>query len=328
MDAQIVRHKYTGVAAGWNEPLTELDEANLAELTHETELGTLNLATQVDKLRVIREIVGSLDGQDERWLHSGVVVEIGARLGQVLELRNRMRDFTLGDPDPEGIRRGIDGELEGQRNWFAQNVTSLGQPNIPSRHVASELERELKDAKEKTAEIAALLADVRTQAGATAASTLSGRYQEQAATHRTRAGKFLIAGIVALIGTLAVVWYFTVVEPIRVDLAGENAWVEFARQLLPRAFAIGAVSAVVAFAARNYRVSMHLATINENKVNALDTYTLFTEAVTSETARDAMVVEVIRAVVTHPDTGYLGSPDKTVIETGPGSISSWIPPKQ
>lgn len=86
-------------------------------------------------------------------------------------------------------------------------------------------------------------------------------------------------------------------------------------------------SYVVAFAARNYRVNMHLNSVNEHRVNALDTYTLFTEAVTSESARDSMVAEVVRAVVTSPETGYLGSPDKTIVESTQSAVSSWIPPR-
>jgi hypothetical protein len=61
---------------------------------------------------------------------------------------------------------------------------------------------------------------------------------------------------------------------------------------------------------------MHLKVLNEQKKNALDTYSLFVDATTSDAARDLVTGELVKSVFTPGETGYLDkSGDKTIIDS-------------
>ena len=68
--------------------------------------------------------------------------------------------------------------------------------------------------------------------------------------------------------------------------------------------------------------------MNEHKSNALQTYSRFLEAVTSDSQRDIVTSELVRRVFENVETGYIAHPsDKTMVETTPTLISSMrLPP--
>jgi hypothetical protein len=69
---------------------------------------------------------------------------------------------------------------------------------------------------------------------------------------------------------------------------------------------------------------MHLKVLNEQKQNALDTYSLFVDATTSDAARDLVTGELVKSVFTPGETGYLDkSGDKTIIDSQSRSSPFW-----
>ena len=70
---------------------------------------------------------------------------------------------------------------------------------------------------------------------------------------------------------------------------------------------------------------MHLEVLNRRRENALNTFGLMQAAVTSDEARNIVVGDLVRAVVTSEETGYLAAEtERTVIESpgGAGVLSA------
>lgn len=96
-------------------------------------------------------------------------------------------------------------------------------------------------------------------------------------------------------------------------------WTQFAREVLIRAFVLGAVSYGVVFAARIYRTSKHLQAVYDQKATALKTFVVFSQTVDDADARTLILAELVRSVFSAADTGVLdkGGTDHTIIDSVP-----------
>lgn len=79
---------------------------------------------------------------------------------------------------------------------------------------------------------------------------------------------------------------------------------------------------VVGFLSRNYRVEKHLQIVNEQKRNALSTYSLFTQAASTGEVQNLITAEVVHAAFGSADTGYLNTDTaRTIIEGQPALLN-------
>jgi hypothetical protein len=92
---------------------------------------------------------------------------------------------------------------------------------------------------------------------------------------------------------------------------------------------IGA-SYALAFSIRTYRTNMHLKVTNEQKQNALDTYSVFSESISDPALRNVVPAELVSAVFASSGTGFLTEgDDRTSSESGaPAWLSFFLSREQ
>jgi hypothetical protein len=298
--------------------LPALSDEQLRNLRREAELGELNFASVVEKLRVIRTIVAALAQQDEAELPSGVVSGASGQLAQLAGILDRMREFTLAQDQAQTQRNQIESEVEGIREWLASSVRPhLRGAEVDASAVQAQAQAALAEATDASSQIGEILGEVRKLSAEAAGTEMSGHYGAQADRHSNQALWSLVAVAVCLVALFVVGLYLFVWNPPPVESSrtGGAQWGEFVRGLIVRVFFLGLIGYALAFASRIYRASRHLQVVNEQKRNALNTYVLFTQAAPSPDVQNIITAEIARAVFSIPDTGFLrADQERTVIE--------------
>jgi hypothetical protein len=299
-----------------------LSDAELEPLKRETDLGKNNFGPSVEKLWRIRGLLELFAGEEEDELPQGLVSNVVAQANQIQELKERMAAFSWEMADAQGEKNAIDEAVEGIRNWFASEL----KPHLRGREIdiaarAAEIDAANKKIQDTVTEANAILTRIRKQAGEAGAGEMSSYYGTQATDYAWRARLFLFFTGAAVVALLVLGWYVFIQNPLELDQGNSaDGWQTFVRDLVVRLFFLGTAGYVLAFAARNYRVSKHLQVANEEKRNAVNTYVLFTEAVTPE-AQNIVTAELVRAVFEPTATGFLSAErERTIIESQPSIL--------
>lgn len=320
----------TPLATLWQDKLSRLSDDALDKLPRVDDLGALNFTSVVPKLRSIRKLVEALTQENPDDLPTALVPTVTSQLDQVLAQVDQMASFTVAQADPQTLRQQIEAQVDAGKEYF----TSYVRPQLTSgaADVAASL-AEVTTAAEATKaaarEAEGILATLRGAAGEVGATEMSAHYDHQATIHRNQSRVFLGLLALAVGGTIFLIYQVLLANQPIVDLnvVQSTQWVEFVRSLVQRVVPLGVATYVVAFLQRNYRINKHLQVVNEFKRNALNTYPMFSKAVESLPARDAITAEVAGAVFVTPDTGFLsGSTDRTIVENGPGLLGLLRPP--
>jgi hypothetical protein len=302
-----------------------LDDDSLEELKRERELGELNFASVVEKLRVIRRFLEAFGQDPPDELPSDLPPQVESQSSQIEALVQSMKEFTLAQDQAQSQRNSIEAGVETVRQWLSANVRphlrgSVVDLTAKSADITTAAER----ARVAAEDAEKLLNRVRQVAGEAGATQMSSYYERQARDHSERARSFLLATAGALAVTIGLGIYVFVFEPIPLDIqAAGSQWEEFIRGLVVRVFFLGVAGYLLAFTARNYRISKHLQIANEEKRNALNTFILFRESVPEPEAQSIITAELVRAVFGPTATGFLSAEqEKTIIESQPSVLGA------
>lgn len=316
----------------WQDRLVKLSDTELKSLPREKELGDLNFAEAVSKIRTIRRLVEALAQEDPEELPAAIRAQVSGQLDQVNALADQMKAFTLNQDQAATQHQSLVQQVEGQREWFATQV----RPQL--RGVLKDLSTKGAEAEEAarrssiaSGEIDKLLKNVRQIAGEAGANETSAFYERQAKNHGDQAKWFLVASaaLALVLAVLGFVFFVAKPPPVDSSVSAGAQWIEFVRSLFIRLFFLGIVSYGLGFSVRNFRINKHLQVANEEKRNALNTYVLFAEAATTDQGRDLTTAEVVHAAFRTTDTGYLAPvQEKTVLEdqTGIAGLLRLRPP--
>lgn len=301
--------------------VTGLREERLKEIEGRLGESPYRFDGSLKKLRVIRRIAEGLVEQDSLELSTNITSSLAGQMQQLETVVTQMETFLPANPDAAQTHSNIETTIEGQREWWVQQVRPSLHPAVDIAGRAAEIEVARATSTEAAAEIEALLTQVRGAAGAAVAQSLSGYYAKSAHEYSKRAFRFLLALIASIVGLAALAIYAFLINPPPVH-AGDNATETFIRSLVIRLLFLGIAGTAVAFASRNYRVSKHLQVVNEAKQNALNTYGVFARSAPTVDAATIITAELVRAVFGLPDTGFLSSDnDKTIIDAQPALTS-------
>ena len=307
-DAYIVRE---GTPPRWAEQLAALQDSVIRPLTRTEEFGVAyGFGAAVEKMQVIREFATALAWQPRKYEKKDLESQVSAHLTTVLQLCDQIRDYD-GSGDASTRRQSLLTSLDGEHDWFvgevgpAIRVAQLVRATTALQDTIAAGEQ----ATAKVAEIDDLVKTVRDVAGNQGAKALAEFFANQAIGHATTAKNFLYGAGAAVIGVVVVAGWVFVLDPIKVDLTSQANWVEFTRQLLPRALAIGVAAYLVRFATRNYTINKHLQVSNEQRANILRTYPALVGQGTNDVQRDRTAVILATAAVSSIDSGYLKQGD-------------------
>lgn len=293
------------------------------------DMGVLHLQDVVDLLLLIRRELEAGEGLAPEEIPTQVRNDLlGNNYGpQIDALIESMRQYGEQTQNPADQRAQFKNQAENLRNLVIERLRPIVRTD------EAKVQQTLAEAQQVLGDLTALRNDLAhqqtalAQTSASEASTeLATYYKTQAEGHATSATNFLRAGITAggLLAVLTVLALF-VFPPDYTAAGTSEQWIEVVRGTVARLAALSIVAFALAFCVRNYRVNMHLQVLNKRRENALNTFGLMQAGVTSDDARNIVVSELVRAVFTSEETGYLGAEtERTVIESpgGAGMLSA------
>lgn len=143
-------------------------------------------------------------------------------------------------------------------------------------------------------------------------------HYEQEASHQASAARNWLYGVALATVSLAAVVVWLIVE--NHTLPDNADWEMIGAMLATKALALGVLSYVVSFCAKNYRSHRHLHATYRQRMSALDTYSLMALSLRDDPDDRRLVLqELAKSVFSPSDTGLTGSgsSEKTVIENMP-----------
>lgn len=302
--------------------ISMLSDEKLASL-HGEDMGVLSLHEVTDLLKRIRTELeaGEVLVPDE--IPTSVRNEFlsGNFATQLDSLIQGMAQYGESTENPAVQRNQYKNVAEGLRNLVVERLRPIIRTDEAKLHQmlaeVQALASTLSDLRDDLEKQRTALAQSSTKA---AASDLSTHYTAQASSHDTTATNFFKASIAAGVLLTGLTAYFFIVSP--PDYTSNKTaeqWIEVVTNAVARLLLLSIAGIGLAFCLRNYRVNMHLQVLNKRRENALNTFGLLQAGVTTDEARNIVVGELVRAVFTSEETGYLGNEtERTVIES-PGS---------
>lgn len=295
--------------------LKQLSDKRLEQARHPEFEGD-SLSPAVDELLVIRRLARALDPNPTDEIPDAVRTATEQSLAQITSLLEQMISLTMLQQNWHQTRaslaRDVHNHYETWRNQHRQHIRG----DVSALTKVADLDEQARTLRELQAQVAdttrdaeVLLDKVQRLAGEVGAGELSKHYREQADDHGGAATLFLwvSGGLALLLAVLSWVLFQ--------DIETGRQWPDFAREALARLFFLGIVGYALTFAVRGYRANTHLRVVNQQKANALDTFILFQASATSEVGKEAITLELVRAVFSQADSGFLdGGRDRTIIE--------------
>lgn len=307
------------------EPLIEkLSDDMLNNLVFD-DMGVLNLRGVVDLLRLVRGELETADSLEPDEITTNLRNEIlGGNFGSQIDgLISQMGQYGPTVPDPQQQRTNFRGTAEALRNTAIERIRPiLRTDQAEVQRALAELNVGIAKVNETQADLAKQQTALATTSAGEAAADLSGYYKTEADSHGTTASRFLWATGVAVVVLVVLTVSLLFAHPPDYSVKDNSAdqWIQVSRNAVARLAVLSIAGFAVAFCARNYRVNKHLQVLNKRRENALKTFGLMQAGVVSDEARNVVVVELVRAVFTSEETGYLGAEtERTIIESPGGA---------
>lgn len=297
------------------EPLTDerLDEAEHSDRNN------MNFLDAVRKVRTLRRLGQAFAQEYVDELPTHVVDQIQAKYQLLPPIVERMIAFDVDSEQAASLRNGIIQDVQQVHDTVLSQYRPLLRGGVTPAALIEQLSAEaerlakLRAEMDETHERAQrLVGEAESLAADIAASNLSKFYDEQVTTHKNAGRNFLVAAGV-LAGALAIGAFFLFKSLSESD---DAAWSAYARDLGVRVFILGLGLYVIGFLTKGYRANQHLRVVNQQKANAVKTFRLFQASADEDsTTRDLITTELVKAVFTADESGFLdNAPDKTVVE--------------
>jgi hypothetical protein len=289
----------------------------------------------VGRLRTIRKIAGRLDATPQDELPDDIRNASTQQANTLVPLVEQIANFNYTtDPNAHNTRNSLDQQIAAAvRDW--RTYVPYAHPSIPDagelaglREVATQLATRASDLDGGLASVQELVARaesaadrVQAAAGLAASGRLSEHYRSQSGSHKSQANDWLkwAVGVAVILGVAS--WFAFD----GINTSKSQSTFGFARDSIARLLLLGLVAYFLGVCVRGYRANTHLKIVCDQKANALDTFVLFQESVTTDTGKEAVTIELVRAVFATSDSGYLdNSSDRTIIEEQGSAMMSLL----
>lgn len=306
----------------WTSQLSDdlLDSAEQKDLE-----AAYNFVEAMARVRVIRRLAEAYDEAppDERPDPQNNTAQL--TLQELVDIVGQIANLRFGVPEFHGQRASLVNRIEEMSRTWRQDLrphirggSDLAERAVEAAQIADRAKVTLDELEAAKAELVALEAQaaelvekVKLLSGDAGASTLASHYDGQAQRHEASATWFMTGAGVASAVLLVVGWILFAAVPKRASVT----WNELVPELTIRLFTLGVIGYAVTFCAKSYRANKHLQYSNEHRRNALQTYILFRESTSSEDVQNIITTELVRAVFSAEETGFLDKGgDRTIIE--------------
>ncbi len=304
-----------------------LSDDELDQLVRREDLGSLNFANSVEQLRSARKFIEQYANESDYDVPPSVTSALNSGLNTLRDITTAMSNLDVTNPNSSNEHTDLANRVTSFCDFVLKDVKpQIRKTTVESNALIGELDASLESAKAAEAQVAQILETVKKSAGDVGALKISRHYADQATAHRKTARNFLIAAAVLAVFLLGaaglIAWLYLTSEP---DGSTTTDWVDLVRQTLVKLVVLGVLSYALSFTVKAYRSNMHTAVVNEQKANALNTYTLFEAAMTTEAGRDVVTATLVQAVFAPSDSGFLDSgPEQPVMGLDPAVIRALL----
>lgn len=192
--------------------------------------------------------------------------------------------------------------------------------------IKEEFNKSLKDSfnlteelKSKVNDSDAILNELKKKTSEQTVSDYAVVFETEASTYKNIAKRWLITGIIMSLIFMATVILIASFNFLSTEVYNETG--EFIRynftNLASKLFLIALQIFLISFSFKQFNINNHLKTLNQHRLNALNSYKLFTRSIVGDdhTSRNALMVQVAKAIYEHSQsTGYLN--DRNQVNSG------------
>lgn len=231
---------------------------------------------------------------------------------------NAFSDFTIEQENPTQVRNSLVQQLKGAVDQFYMTghiwIPYLAYQRGDVQRNIDELSKSVKDANklvEKTkseieskhSEINSIIGAAREASASVGVAHFTGDFTEEATNLSTAAKNWLIAT-----GVLAGVTFVAAWIMIFNGIPSNATTAQVVQHATSKIVMLGLLFTATIWAGRIYKATMHQATVNKHRANALKTFQAFVKAADDDAARDAVLMETTRSIFALASSGYLDEP--------------------
>jgi hypothetical protein len=287
----------------------------------------INFADALPYFQQVFDVMKQLRDRDISRLSAQMLDSINSACARVLDLINKVNQFTLNQNQPANVCKSIKTEII---NSYDEVIDPLIVPLAFTATQATDyakIEREAKgchstmmeqsanfmeDLKKIRDDANKALTAVQEQAAQAGVSTNAQIYLQTAKTHSDNAQRWLIATIVISAATfLAAVVFLYISFSYKPATTAEAVQYVVSKIILLSTLSFG-----IFWCARNYKARKHNETLNYHRANALMTFRAFVEGTTDDRVKDAILLHAAHAAFAPRPTGF-DSPDKEALAINP-----------
>lgn len=294
------------------------------------EWGAINFNGASNDLDRTKNILSYLKILPLEALPDHAINQITAAINQVTPILDQINKFNITSGNPTGTRDGIQNNLHTQvdsfysqtANWIpflayqkgdvAENINKL----TDTLNQAQKLIEQTKiDIDKNKAEIDRIIVATREASASAGAAVFTKDFEIESEAQELSAGKWLKAtGACALltVGVAGAMWFHAESKSAGDLTSSQVIQTVAAKLVILTMFVTGTM-----WLGRQYKALKHLSTVNRHRSLSLRTLKAFSAAASDEQTKNAVLIEVTRAVFQTNQTGYL---DGQIGEDSPTKI--------
>lgn len=184
------------------------------------------------------------------------------------------------------------------RGDVAANIEKLSNSVLTAQEL---IEGAKNQANKELEEIKKVSAEARAAAAKAGAAHFRQDFEEEAASNKKTASRWLIATITAAISTILAALSSLLVAMNNPALTNVQAL----QILVAKLIVLSVFFTITVWCGRLYRASLHQAATNRHRALSLTTFTAFTAAASDEQTKNAVLIETTRSIFGVTSTGYL-----------------------
>lgn len=287
-------------------------------LLSRSEWGAINFNGASNDLDRTKNILSYLKILPLESLPDNAINQITSAINQVTPILDQINKFNITTGNPTGTRDGIQSNLHTQvdnfysqtANWIpflayqkgdvAENINKLTDTLNQAQKL---IEQTKTDIDKDKAEIDRIIIATREASASAGAAVFTKDFENESDAQEKSAGKWLGAtgsGVLLTVIVAVVMWVHAESSAAAGLSSSQVIQTVAAKLVILTMFVTGTM-----WCGRQYKALKHLATLNRHRSLSLRTLKAFSAAASDEQTKNAVLIEVTRAVFQANQTGYL-----------------------
>lgn len=296
--------------------IEEITEVDISDLIYDKDWGSINFEAAKTDLERLYSLCNHFKVLPVNQLPDDVATEIFTEASPISQTINNIREFTIEQANPSGIRDQYIAEVKAnvdrfyisahiyvpylayQKGEIQNNIKQLTSSVQAAKKLLDSTE---KDVTGKNEEIDKIVKAAREASASVGVAHFTADFTSEAANMENEAKIWLKA--TAALGGLSLVTaiYFLFAEP---DLTTTASSIQYVSSKI---LILVLLITSTLWCGNIYKAAKHQAAANKFKGNSLKTFQAFVNATDDDSIRDAVLIETTRAIFSESATGYVNS---------------------